>query len=363
VAWEDYRNGQRDIFAQRVLANGALDPAWPAAGRAISSIYAADLASTVMAVDGSGGALIAWAQGSGTREVHVHHVLASGAMDPAWPSSGRALNAGSYDQGSPMIVSDGAGGAIVSWDDLRNNGTVFGNGVYAQHVLATGALDPAWPSQSRELSFHEGNRVNYLFPRMVSDGAGGGIVTWRDDRDDVGDIYAQHVTSTGAVDPAWPSSGRAICKASRLQILSAIVANGAGGAVIAWQDQRANAGPNGEDEDVYAQGVDVNGQIGENPVGVSDEVRLALALDPPFPNPNRRGAITVRFTLPSAAAASLELLDVAGRRIAAHHVGSLGPGHHVIDLASGLRPRSGMYFVRLRQGYGARVQPIVILDE
>jgi hypothetical protein len=57
----------------------------------------------------------------------------------------------------------------------------------------------------------------------------------------------------------------------------------------------------------------------------------------------------VHFTLPSAAPATLEVLDVAGRRLASREVGGLGPGPHdlVLNVASGWRP--GLYLVRLRQ--------------
>ena len=45
-------------------------------------------------------------------------------------------------------------------------------------------------------------------PKMVSDGSGGAIVTWYDD-----DIHAQHVLAGGIVDPAWPAGGVAVCTA------------------------------------------------------------------------------------------------------------------------------------------------------
>jgi hypothetical protein len=356
VAWEDYRNSEVDIFAQRILANGTIDPAWPAAGRAIALSWG-NQDPPVLAIDGNGGALVAWAQwNGGTRDIFVKHVLASSALDPAWPANGRVLIADSYDQESPAIVADGAGGAIVSWDDQRGGG----RNIYAQHVLPTGALDPAWPPAGTALCLNAGDQVS---PRMVPDGSGGALVTWQDARDDAGDIYAHHVTSTGAADPAWPVDGRGLCTAGLLQFTPAIVADGAGGAVVAWEDRRSGAGKFGEDGDIHAQGVKANGQLGDPPLGVPNEAGLELALEPPSPNPHRTGAMLVRFTLPSDAAASLELFDVAGRRVVAREVGLLGAGHHAVDLAGGRRPGAGIYFVRLLQAQGARVQRIVVLDE
>lgn len=198
---------------------------------------------------------------------------------------------------------------------------------------------------------------------MVPDGAGGAIVTWEDKRNDEGDIFAQHMTIGGTVDPAWPADGRAVCTAGRLQVLPVIVTDGSGGAVIAWDDHRNGSGGYGEDDDIYVQHVRANGQLGEVPVQVPGEVGLDLALEAPMPNPSRMGAMILRFTLPTDATASLELFDVAGRRIVARDVSALGAGPHAVDLTPGRRPATGVYFVRLRQGDGVRVRRIVVLEE
>ena len=58
-----------------------------------------------------------------------------------WTANGTLLCDAANNQYTPQIVSDGTGGAIVAWRDLRN-GTNFD--IYAQHVLASGVVDPAW---------------------------------------------------------------------------------------------------------------------------------------------------------------------------------------------------------------------------
>ena len=63
--------------------------------------------------------------------------FASGAVDPAWPLDGRAVRTGPLLQQTPALVSDGAGGAVITWLDARG-----GTGdIYAQHVLASGAVE------------------------------------------------------------------------------------------------------------------------------------------------------------------------------------------------------------------------------
>jgi len=82
--------------------------------------------------------------------------------------------------------------------------------------------------------------------------------------------------------------------------------------------------------------------------------RLALAIDAVQPNPSANGRFAVQLTLPTSAPASLELIDVTGRRVAQQDLGSLGAGAHRVDLASGLRVPAGLYLLRLAQG-GAMV--------
>jgi hypothetical protein len=87
----------------------------------------------------------------------------------------------------------------------------------------------------------------------------------------------------------------------------------------------------------------------------------ALALDGVLPNPTREGAFRVRFTLTTSSAATLELLDVSGRRMFVRDVGSLGAGRHELDPTNGRRLTPGIYLVRLRQGATERVTRVTIL--
>ena len=91
---------------------------------------------------------------------------------------------------------------------------------------------------------------------------------------------------------------------------------------------------------------------------------LAFGIEALRPNPaTTRSAMHVRFTLPRAASAQLELVNVAGRRVTVREVGGLGAGTHAVDLAAG-RPSlgSGIYFVRLVQGGDVAVRRVVLLD-
>lgn len=233
VAWVDSRAGlaEFDIFAQHVLASGVVDPEWPVNGLAVCDLPG-NQSSPVLVADGSGGAIIAWhdaREGSSGVDVFAQHVLASGSADPAWPVNGRALCTAPGDQGRGAIASDGAGGAIVLWSDSRVVGTSH---IFAQHVSVTGVVDPAWPADGLAVS---GAGSPETRPVAVPDGSGGAVVAWQ--AVDVHlNIYAQHVMAAGVVDPAWPAGGRAISDSERTQSNAEIASDGAGGAVIVWQD-------------------------------------------------------------------------------------------------------------------------------
>jgi len=88
----------------------------------------------------------------------------------------------------------------------------------------------------------------------------------------------------------------------------------------------------------------------------------ALALAGARPNPASGRALKVEFTLATADPARLELFDVAGRRVAAREVGSLGPGPHTLDLAAGKRIAAGIYVIRFSQGRAARTARVAVLN-
>jgi hypothetical protein len=86
---------------------------------------------------------------------------------------------------------------------------------------------------------------------------------------------------------------------------------------------------------------------------------LDLALNGVRPQP-AFGAMSIELTLADDRPAALELLDIAGRRVAGRELGALGPGRHVIDLREQLP--AGLYLIRLTQGARAVVRKAVVLE-
>src|SRR5262249_23039465 len=82
-------------------------------------------------------------------------------------------------------------------------------------------------------------------------------------------------------------------------------------------------------------------------VAVEGGPSWTLALEGARPNP-AHGTFEVAFTLPNREPATLELIDVAGRRVGRREVGMLGPGPHQATFATSPWLKSGIYFLRLR---------------
>lgn len=239
VAWADHSGGPTaDIVAQRVLGTGALAAGWPAGGRIVCAA-ANQQQFPSLATDRAGGAIVAWEdlRNGSNSDIYSQHVSANGTVDPAWPAGGRAICTATGSQVSARAVSDGGGGAIVGWQDSRLAGATD---LYAQRVRASGNVDPGWPADGRALCLASGPQGNLT---LVSDGSGGALATWDDIRVGTADVYAHHILGTGLIDPAWTTDGVPVCLATASQSSSAPVGDGSGGLVIAWMDGRAGTNP------------------------------------------------------------------------------------------------------------------------
>jgi len=250
VAWQDYRAASADIYAQRVNASGAVQ--WQAQGLPLCTATDEQW-NPALVSDGYGGAIVVWRdRRSGVSyDIYAQRVSASGAV--LWGSDGIAVCAATGPQMYPAIVSDGSGGAIVTWEDWR----VPDVKIYAQRVNASGAV--LWGSDGIAMCTATGWQ---MAPAILSDGTGGAIVTWMDGRGGITmDVYAQRVNAAGVLQ--WTPDGVPLCTAAGDEMYSKVVSDGSGGAIVTWSDSRSGSG-----YDIYAQGVNAAGDIRWTPDGV-----------------------------------------------------------------------------------------------
>jgi hypothetical protein len=89
---------------------------------------------------------------------------------------------------------------------------------------------------------------------------------------------------------------------------------------------------------------------GESPAGetwVDVHSDLTFALNGVRPNPTN-GPLNIAFSLPDNSPATLELVDIGGRRVFTREVGTMGGGFHVVPVQNSNLP-IGIYAVRLTQ--------------
>jgi hypothetical protein len=348
VAWEDTRTGDGDVYAQRVDGDG--DAQWAADGVALCAGMF-DQVGLRITTDGVGGAIVTWEDHrADNSDIYAQRVDPAG--DPMWTGDGVALCSDLFEQYGAAIAPDGSGGAFVAWNDLRNGL----EDIYGQHVTALGAIATGWPASGRAVCSAIGNQFD---ARVASDADGGAFFSWIDNRGAAQlDIYAQRVTGDGATAPGWPTYGVAVCSATGDQTVTAIVPDGAGGAIAAWYDLRTG------NADIYA--LRFTGSGGSPPtVDVPPSPVSAFELFPAAPNP-LRSQTWLRFRLATPERVTALIVDVAGRRVRQLLDGpSLPAGDHVIAWdgrdEAGTPVRGGVYLMILRAGAESATAKLAVL--
>jgi hypothetical protein len=258
ITWTDQRStGNPDIYAQRIDGTGKV--LWNAGGAAICT-ESNDQRPSKITPDGSGGAIISWEdlRNGNTRNIYAQRVDSNGNLQ--WNPGGVMIfnaTAATYYQGL-QITADGSGGAVMTWHDKVSGSN---SKVFVQRVNGRG--EPQWTANG--VAVCTGN--TQLDPQIISDDSGGFIVTWTHiipgDVNNL-DIYAQRLDSNGTIQ--WGENGKAICTSALTQARPQLTSDGSGGAIIVWQDGR-----NGnENFDIYAQKIDING----NPLWNADGLAI-----------------------------------------------------------------------------------------
>jgi flagellar hook capping protein FlgD len=203
-----------------------------------------------LVTDGSGGVVVVWRdfRADTAGDLYAQHLNPDGTS--LWTATGVPVTT------IPLVhprdfaaTSDGAGGAIIVWQDDRvAPGT---NDIYAQRLDRWGGVK--WPVDGIRVCATAGSRAA---PHLDADGAGGAVITWQDYRSHTNvEALAQRVDSTGAA--LWTLDGVSLCTAISGQYSIAVAADGTGGAAFAWEDTRTQ----NTWLQIFAQRVDAGGTI------------------------------------------------------------------------------------------------------
>ncbi|MBU1669620.1 MAG: hypothetical protein KKF41_02595 [Actinobacteria bacterium] len=238
ITWYDDRGTDGSIYAQRVDSSGRT--LWASDGVAIRGDLGSDVSDPAIADDGAGGAIITWDDDRSNTQVYAQRVNGQGVVQ--WTADGVQVAPTGTGQNRPHVVEDGAGGAIITWGDYRAT-----PGVYAQRVNGAGAS--LWGATGVAVCTLGGSEQ--WTADITTDGAHGAILTWMDTRTGDFNVFAQRMNQAGA--PLWAANGIAVCTAASEQMWPQIESDSSGGAIITWEDVRA------ADSDIYAQRVSSSG--------------------------------------------------------------------------------------------------------
>ncbi len=217
-AWPDYRNGNEDIYANRVDSAGTL---FTGDGEVICTQTSMQFQPRII-FSTMGGAIITWTDTrNGRNDIYGQRVDAD--FTRYWGTNGMPVCVNERNKDSVQLASDLLGGALLTWRD----NPVLGD-LRAQRLDVNGVT--RWASEG--VSICTGNFSKYA-PRIVNDFIGGAIVCWYDNRSGEHAVYAQKLDAAGnLVDVA---NGQALSDPTLpLSSAPALCTDYVGGATAAW---------------------------------------------------------------------------------------------------------------------------------
>ncbi len=281
LAWEDYRDGDWHIYAQRIDSYGSAQ--WTVDGIRVSDpLYAyesIELNHDIEAIGFSGSVVLAW-EDHLSQETDLYCQILTSSGTPLLIGGETILCDYSGDQVTPQILYSQYDRIIITWFDNRSSGWA----IYAQRLTPSGRQ--LWTGGGKlVVNLH----TDHLNSDITFGGGGESIIAFEDYRYADVDIFAERFDTTGTVE--W-SGGIDVCTAAGDQTEPQVVSDGKTlGAIFAWLDFR-----DGTDLDIYAQRVDQSGKPQWTTDGVvicaagQDQLSLQLI---PDESGNPSGAIMV----------------------------------------------------------------------
>jgi hypothetical protein len=276
-----------------------------------------------------------------------------------------------YDDWLPEVAVGGNSHAYVQWYDWRDapagtcggasmlylSRSTDGGVTWPDGSPVTGALT-SWTTTYSNIIPNQGDYTG-LFAN-----AAGVYACWTDGRNGDPDVFTAVVnpvfTATqvslaathaepGLVRITWQTSGAATLRATAYRrpersdwtALGDLLPDAAGRITLEDRDVTAGA------RYVYRLGVhEPEGEVFTSEVAVRVPLAAEFAIHDVHPNPTE-GEVWVSYALPAAGEAALDLVDVAGRRVATMTL--QGPGGSRVLLTRGGDLPAGIYVVRLTQ--------------
>ncbi len=246
ICWQDERNDDWDIYAQR----------YSSSGDTLGSNFqvnddqgTSDQGYPSVAMNGDSGVLICWQDGRNgwdNRDIYAQRYNNSG--DTLGGNFRVNDDQGTSEQGDPSVAMDGNGGFLICWQDERNDDW----DIYAQRYSSSGDT-----LGSNFLVNDDQGTSDQRYPSVEINGDSGVLICWRDERNGNDDIYCQRYDSSD-----YPLGGNFRVnddQGTSDQRYPSVALDGDSGFHICWQDER------NDDWDIYAQRYNISGYtLGSN---------------------------------------------------------------------------------------------------
>jgi hypothetical protein len=193
VAWHDRRSGASDIYAQKISMAGTAQ--WGTDGVCICTM-SGDQRDPCVVATGGGGAIVAWQDfRNGNQDVFYQKLAATG--EPLWTTGGVALCTQLSRQSLASFEISGATGAFAVWYDERYTGI----SIFARRVAGDGSTPPFVDGVAVCATKLPNPNSSYE-AQVVPDGAGGAFIAWEDYRGGRSKIYMRRSDGLGTQDQA-----------------------------------------------------------------------------------------------------------------------------------------------------------------
>ena len=245
VAWtEQSDDGDMSAWLLRVRSDGRPSGSWPDSGIRVSGISSAILYPAL--ARGSRGATVAWMEARDSSSwIRLSAFDGRGRGLRGWPAEGLVVGRSMRPGDAIGFASDGEEGGFATWTEMRDRLS----DVMMSYVSRPGAAVRNWTVISAAVP-PEGTLI-HNHPELVADGRGGAIVVWTDERNwtqqalGLMDVFAERVTSSGAQGWTAAGEGHAIAAGPGYQLDPHVVSDGMGGAYFAWDEQGPGAADQG----------------------------------------------------------------------------------------------------------------------
>jgi len=266
ITWYDYRNGNYDIYAQRYYSSGT-----PKGSnfKVNDDLGTVDQLSLSIAMNDSGNYVITWGDyRNGNWDIYYQRY---DSADTSIGSNYRVNDdAGTAEQWYPDVVMDNSGNYVITWNDRREGNM----DIYFQQYDSSGAKTCG----NFRVNDDAGTASQWT-PEIVMDSGGNFVIAWEDSRSGWPnyDIYAQRYYSS--CNPVGSNFKVSDDPGTAEQWYPAIAMDGSGNFVITWMDWR-----NDNQEDIYAQRYNSTGahlssnfKVNDDGIGTESQSYPAIA--------------------------------------------------------------------------------------